>query len=168
MLLIGMGIGSAMQTYTIVVQSAVPHRDLGVATGALQFFRNVGSTVGIALLGTMMTANLREQCLATCPPTRSLRWPRWPSPGSPSKASPPCSICRLAGVPAEMIDGIRAGLHAAFQPLSWAGLGFVGITLLFTLFLKPIELQGGRPGQHHTGGPGHGNHLREGPPTPTR
>lgn len=169
MLLIGMGIGSAMQTYTIVVQSAVPHRDLGVATGALQFFRNVGSTVGIALLGTMMTANLREQL------------PRHvPADTSPALAAVAESLVaeqgitalfdpvRLAGVPAEMIDGIRAGLHAAFQPLFWAGLGFVGITLLFTLFLKPIELQGGRPGQHHTGGPGHGNHLREGPPTPTR
>ncbi|OUM97060.1 MAG: multidrug transporter, partial [Firmicutes bacterium ZCTH02-B6] len=52
MVLIGAGIGSSMQTYTLAVQNAVPYRDMGVATGTVQFARNVGSTVGVALMGT--------------------------------------------------------------------------------------------------------------------
>lgn len=147
MLLIGMGIGSAMQTYTIVVQSAVPHRDLGVATSALQFFRNVGSTVGIALLGTMMTSNLREQLprhlpADTSPEVATLTEALISEQGITALFDP----TRLVGVPPEVIDGIRAGLHASFQPLFLAALGFTGITLLFTLFVKPIELRGDRPG----------------------
>lgn len=146
MLLIGIGIGSAMQTYTIVVQSAVPHRDLGVATGALQFFRNVGSTVGIALLGTMLTGNLREQLprhipVDAAPEVASLAEALVSEQGITTLFEP----SRLAGVPAEVIDGIRAGLHASFQPLFWAGLLFIGLTFLFTLLLKPIELREGRP-----------------------
>lgn len=152
MLLIGMGIGAAMQTYTIVVQSAVPYRDLGVATSALQFFRNVGSTVAIALLGTMMTSNLKEQL------------PRH----VPTNASPELSAltdalvseegitalfdpARLTNLPPDVVGGIRAGLHASFQPLFWAAIGFIGITLLFTILLKPIELRTGTPGDEQDG-----------------
>src|SRR5690606_9976089 len=36
----GVGLGLASQQYTLVVQNAVPRAQLGVATSALQFFRN--------------------------------------------------------------------------------------------------------------------------------
>jgi predicted MFS family arabinose efflux permease len=52
MVVVGLGLGAAMQTYTLVVQNAVAHSDLGVATAATQFFRSAGATVGIAILGT--------------------------------------------------------------------------------------------------------------------
>ncbi|NIH70779.1 hypothetical protein FHX35_000430 [Auritidibacter ignavus] len=45
-----------MQTYTLVVQNAVDRTELGVATAAVQFFRNVGSTIGIAVLGSIMSS----------------------------------------------------------------------------------------------------------------
>ncbi|MCI5825838.1 MAG: MFS transporter, partial [Arcanobacterium sp.] len=48
----GLGIGMAMQQYMLVVQNAVPMRELGVSTAGLQFFRNIGSTTGIAIFGT--------------------------------------------------------------------------------------------------------------------
>src|SRR5690606_3458631 len=54
----GAGLGMAMQQYTLVVQNAVPRSSLGVATATLQFFRNVGNTVGIAIFGSVMTAGL--------------------------------------------------------------------------------------------------------------
>ncbi|WP_318835997.1 MDR family MFS transporter [Janibacter melonis] len=60
MTVLGLGLGMAMQQYALVVQNDVPRRDLGVATATVQFFRNVGSTVGIAVFGTIMTSGLAE------------------------------------------------------------------------------------------------------------
>src|SRR5690606_8446657 len=60
MLVLGTGLGLAQQQYTLLVQNAVSRRDLGVATAATQFFRNVASTIGIAIFGSLMTSGMGE------------------------------------------------------------------------------------------------------------
>ena len=66
--LIGIGLGALSQQYTLVVQNAVPRRDLGVATASLQFFRNVGATIGTAVFGTVLSAGLDAKIFAHLPP----------------------------------------------------------------------------------------------------
>ncbi len=53
MFITGLGIGPTMSVFTIIVQNAVPIRQLGVATSNLTFFRQIGGSVGLALLGTV-------------------------------------------------------------------------------------------------------------------
>ncbi|MFI2213919.1 MDR family MFS transporter [Streptomyces sp. NPDC020141] len=48
MLLLGAGLGAAMQTITILAQSEIPRRDMGAATASVNFFRSNGGTVGTA------------------------------------------------------------------------------------------------------------------------
>ncbi len=61
MVVAGMGIGPSLAAFTIVVQNAAPFVQLGAATGALTFFRQVGGTVGLALGGTLFgSALIRE------------------------------------------------------------------------------------------------------------
>src|SRR5213080_1072771 len=55
MLVTGLGIGVMMSLFTIVVQNAFPYRQLGEVTATLTFFRSIGSTVGVAVMGTIMT-----------------------------------------------------------------------------------------------------------------
>jgi EmrB/QacA subfamily drug resistance transporter len=50
MFLIGFGLGQLMQTLTLASQSAVEARDMGVATSAATFFRQIGGTLGTAVL----------------------------------------------------------------------------------------------------------------------
>jgi MFS family permease len=58
MIAVGLGVGCTMPLFTISLQSQFPHR-LGEVTGALQFFRSIGGTVGVALLGGVMNAHMR-------------------------------------------------------------------------------------------------------------
>ncbi len=51
MLVIGAGLGANFPITTVAVQNAVDVRDLGAATGLLQFLRSLGSAIGIATLG---------------------------------------------------------------------------------------------------------------------
>lgn len=67
MVVLGLGLGMAMQQYTLVVQNDAARADLGVATASTQFFRNVGSTVGIAVFGTIMTSGLADKIVAHLP-----------------------------------------------------------------------------------------------------
>src|SRR5215510_12155936 len=49
MLLVGFGLGNCMQPLLLILQSAVPPRDIGVATASATFFRQVGGTMGVAI-----------------------------------------------------------------------------------------------------------------------
>ncbi|MFJ6677970.1 MDR family MFS transporter [Microbacterium sp. NPDC091382] len=63
MLLIGLGLGQLMQTLTIASQNSVGPRDIGVATSGSTFFRQIGGTLGTAvllsLLFTLVPLNLQ-------------------------------------------------------------------------------------------------------------
>src|SRR5699024_3633198 len=67
MVVLGIGLGMAMQQYTMVVQNVAARADMGVATAPTQCFRNVGSTVGIAVDGAVMTNGLAQQIAGHLP-----------------------------------------------------------------------------------------------------
>ncbi|KQO11581.1 hypothetical protein ASF06_02770 [Agreia sp. Leaf244] len=50
MLMLGLGLGQLMQTLTIASQNSVGPRDIGVATSAATFFRQIGGTLGTAVI----------------------------------------------------------------------------------------------------------------------
>jgi Na+/melibiose symporter-like transporter len=66
--LVGVGIGLVMQTFTVVVQNTVARREIGVATAATQFFRSIGATVGVTAMGAVVTARLGAHALARARP----------------------------------------------------------------------------------------------------
>lgn len=58
MLFIGLGLGQLMQTLTIASQNSVGLRDMGVATSASTFFRQIGGTLGTAVLLSLLFASM--------------------------------------------------------------------------------------------------------------
>lgn len=57
MFIIGSGLGQLMQSLTLAAQSSVEPHDMGVATSAATFFRQIGGTMGTAvLLSVLFTA----------------------------------------------------------------------------------------------------------------
>ena len=63
MVLVGLGMGPSFPLYTLAIQNAVPTRQVGVATAAVTFFRQMGSTMGVAVLGTVFASTLASQVL---------------------------------------------------------------------------------------------------------
>jgi EmrB/QacA subfamily drug resistance transporter len=61
MLVTGLGIGPTLASFTVVIQNAAPIPQLGAATGAMTFFRQVGGTVGLAVAGTWFGSVLNDQ-----------------------------------------------------------------------------------------------------------
>lgn len=85
MFVTGLGIGPTMSAFTLIVQNSVPVQQLGVATSNLTFFRQIGGSVGLAVLGTLFAGSLRDQLpnqvkpvltemTATVPPAFQQQW----------------------------------------------------------------------------------------------
>mgnify|MGYP001944396991 CR=1 FL=1 len=58
MLLLGAGLGVVMPIMNLAVQNEFEQHQLGVATSSSQLFRSLGSTIGIAVFGAMLTAGV--------------------------------------------------------------------------------------------------------------
>jgi EmrB/QacA subfamily drug resistance transporter len=64
----GFGLGWIMPTANLAVQSTVERGLLGVATSVTQFIRSIGSTVGTAVIGSIVTKGYTEGLVANDPP----------------------------------------------------------------------------------------------------
>jgi EmrB/QacA subfamily drug resistance transporter len=58
MAILGTGLGFMSTSFIIAVQNAVPWNLRGVATASTQFFRTIGGTVGVAVMGTILNAQM--------------------------------------------------------------------------------------------------------------
>ncbi|MBO9521372.1 MAG: MFS transporter [Nocardioidaceae bacterium] len=63
----GVGLGMTTQLLLTVVQNSLPQAQVGAATAANTYFRQVGATVGIAGLGSLLTARVAERLAAGLP-----------------------------------------------------------------------------------------------------
>jgi EmrB/QacA subfamily drug resistance transporter len=59
--LVGVGFGLGMQVLTLAVQLEAPPRDLGAASSVVTSARQIGGSLGLAVLGGIFTANLSRQ-----------------------------------------------------------------------------------------------------------
>lgn len=64
MLLAGLGLGQLMQTLTLASQNSVGVRDMGVATSASTFFRQMGGTLGVAIIFSVLFSRLPDTIAA--------------------------------------------------------------------------------------------------------
>lgn len=135
MVVLGLGLGMAMQQYTLVIQNAAERRDLGVATASSQFFRNVGSTVGIAIFGTVMTTGLGAAIASHLPPGAA---------GSAAASADVGSVldpAALAGMPPAVVDAVRQGLAERLHDVFLLGLPIIAVVFLATLAIKVLPLR---------------------------
>jgi EmrB/QacA subfamily drug resistance transporter len=61
MVVIGLGIGLVMQVIMIAVQNDADPRNLGSATSTATFFRSIGGSFGVAVLGSIFASRLANQ-----------------------------------------------------------------------------------------------------------
>lgn len=56
----GIGLGLAMQILVLVVQNTFPAREVGTATAANNYFRQIGASLGSAIVGTIFASRLTD------------------------------------------------------------------------------------------------------------
>ncbi|WP_308442876.1 MFS transporter [Catellatospora sp. TT07R-123] len=64
MLLVGLGVGMTMQNLVLAVQNTAALKDLGAATGSVTFFRSLGGTIGVSVLGAVLADRVQSTIAA--------------------------------------------------------------------------------------------------------
>jgi len=137
MFVIGLGLGPAQSLFSTVAQNSAPEGQMGVVTSASQFFRQIGSTVGTAIFGALLTARLATEMAGH---------------GEPGAKTGLAQLQALAlnhegpvGAAQAAVDPVvRAAFAAAMTSLFQAALVIVTLGLLAILAIPNVPLR-----KHH-------------------
>jgi len=138
MVIVGLGLGMVMQTFTLIVQNSVDHADMGIATASTQLSRSIGGTIGIALLGTVLTQSLRDQ-ISRQLPAGGLSG--FGSAGSGQAAGALLDPGQLAQLPAPIVSAIREALAVAIHDVFVAALPPIAVALIAVVLLREVPLR---------------------------
>ena len=67
MILAGTGMGLLQPVYTVAVQNVAPRKYMGAATASTAFFRSIGSTMGVAVFGSVLLTSYHHDLMAGIP-----------------------------------------------------------------------------------------------------
>jgi EmrB/QacA subfamily drug resistance transporter len=140
MIVVGLGLGAVLQTYTLVVQNATTRENLGVATSTTQLSRSLGATLGTAVFGTIMTNGMKTEIPKHLPP-QALQGPQAAKLSDGGGVRAVLDPNTLGQLPDTVATGIREGLAAAMHPVFVAGLPILAVALVATLFIRALPLR---------------------------
>jgi EmrB/QacA subfamily drug resistance transporter len=67
MIVAGFGMGLLQPVYTVAVQNVAPRKYMGAATASTVFFRSIGSTMGVAIFGSVLLTGYHRDLMAGIP-----------------------------------------------------------------------------------------------------
>ena len=137
MIEIGVGLGVAMQTFTLIVQNSVSRSDMGVATSSTQLFRSLGGAIGIAVMGTILTQGLQTDISRHLPPALAARMESSLQASTGSVFDP----AQIGQLPPALVVAVRAGIADALHSVFVAGVPFVVFAFIAALFIREIPLR---------------------------
>jgi len=154
MLVTGLGIGVMMSLFTIVVQNAFPYRQLGEVTASLTFFRSIGSTMGVAVMGTIMTNGFQNALQSNIPATlkRIIPADRLAQLENPQLLLAPDFVAKIQHnfaalgpqglvIFRQLIEAIRLSLSTAITNVFFLGFIIMVLGFVTVLFLREIPLR---------------------------
>lgn len=121
--LIGLGVGMVMQVVMLAAQNATDHSDLGAVTSSVLFLRQVGASVGVALMGALVTRSFTERLPAGVP-----------DPGGLTPET-------VSALPASARELVEAAFGAAVPAAALTVAPLLGLAFLLALALPALPLR---------------------------
>ncbi|MFZ1249809.1 MAG: MDR family MFS transporter [Candidatus Saccharimonadales bacterium] len=128
MLLLGFGLGLTMPVTTLAVQNAVDRSEMGTATSAVTFFRSIGSSLGAALFGAILTNRLAHHLAETMPANQHF-------------AGGMKELNTLGHLPPAIYHKVIDAFAFSFADVFLYAIPFTLLAFVIALFLKDIPLK---------------------------
>ncbi|WP_044894112.1 MDR family MFS transporter [Bacillus alveayuensis] len=158
MIIVGFGIGMSLPIFTLTIQNAVSPNLMGVATASAQLFRQIGGTVGVAVMGTLMSTRMNEKMTELMNKSEMMNQLGKANPDAanqlaqlqnPQLLTNPDQLARISrSMPEQMKPIFEQLLHFMREALSYSLTGVflmgtivVGLSLLLVFFLKEVPLR---------------------------
>ncbi|MEK6441255.1 MFS transporter [Pseudonocardia sp. T1-2H] len=130
---LGLGLGMTMQNLVLAVQNTVSIRDLGAASSTVGFFRSLGGTIGVSVLGAVLATHVANLT------TKGLTDAGVPTAGS--AASGEVGIGSLNQLPPLIAGIVRASYGDGTARIFLIAAFLSVITLVAVLFIKEVPLR---------------------------
>lgn len=130
--ILGAGVGLGMQILVLVVQNSFPDSQVGTATASNNFFREIGASLGGAVVGALFTARLTD-LLAERLPTDG--------PAGDLNSFTPAVINAL---PDTIHDIVTGAYNEALTPVFAMLIPMVLAGLVIVLFVEEVPLRASR------------------------
>ncbi|MFB8030904.1 MDR family MFS transporter [Streptomyces sp. NPDC056465] len=131
MLAVGIGVGMSMQNLVLVLQNTVPLSELGAASGAITFFRSLGGTIGVSVLGAVL-ANQVSVKIAEGLAKLGV---------DPAASASGGSTLNVAAMPPQIQEVVRAAYGDATGHIFLISAGIALVGVVASLFLTPTKLR---------------------------
>jgi EmrB/QacA subfamily drug resistance transporter len=130
---LGLGLGLVMQTIVLAVQNSVDPHEIGTATSANNFFREIGAAVGVALFSSIFTSRLSDRLtdvFAGVPATGD----------SAAATADSLTPALVAALPEPLHSGVVDAFADSLAPAFWYLVPLVALGFVLTLFLREVKL----------------------------
>jgi MFS family permease len=154
MVVLGLGLGVSMSVFTVIVQNQYPTQRLGEVTAGLQFFRSIGSTVGLAVFGSLLNSRFSSALKSNLPVSLKAldRGPAAKTFGNPqvllSADARTQLSARLAHTGPQghalfesFMNAVRQALSTSISSLFLLGVMLMIAGLVVVVFLKEVPLR---------------------------
>ncbi len=138
MVIAGLGMGPTMPLFLIAVQNSVEYSRLGVATSAIQFFRSVGGTVGVTVLGALLASSLDGQIRQQAGGSLSAITGGARGLAEAQSLLDPAALARI---PAPVLAILREALASSLHEVFAVSVAVLAVAFMATLFLKEVPLK---------------------------
>jgi EmrB/QacA subfamily drug resistance transporter len=150
MIVAGFGMGLLQPVYTVAVQNVAPRKYMGAATASTVFFRSIGSTMGVAIFGSVLLTSYHHDLTAGIPSDTS--------PAALKLFSNPLLLSHMRPqldatfgatesgrhVLQMLLGNVRIGLLSGLQRIFFASAVIMTLAVLLHLFLRDVPLR-----RHH-------------------
>ncbi|MFE9690253.1 MDR family MFS transporter [Micromonospora sp. NPDC005806] len=130
MFVVGVGVGMTMQNLVLAVQNTVALKDIGAASSSVAFFRSLGGTIGVSVLGAVLARRVTDRI------THDLAAAGFPTSGGGGSSS-----LNLAALPAPVQHIVRAAYGDATGHIFLISAAIAVVGIIAALLLKPVTLR---------------------------
>ncbi|QXG75196.1 MFS transporter [Modestobacter sp. L9-4] len=125
MAVLGVGVGMLMQNLVLAAQNDVPARQLGSATSVLSFFRSLGGTIGVSVLGAVLASRVASELSVL----------------GGSSSGEGAAVPDVSALPPEVQSVVQNAYGDATAELFLIATPLAALALLVVLFVKEKPLQ---------------------------
>jgi EmrB/QacA subfamily drug resistance transporter len=133
-IVLGLGMGFAMQMVSVISQNSVALKDMGVASSGRMFFQQIGGSLGVAALGSVFASQLTSSLAAAARATHGAL-----HISASGGQLDPTVIDKL---PARFKDLLFPAIAHAVDHVFWWAVPAAAIAFVLAWFIKEVPLRG--------------------------
>jgi EmrB/QacA subfamily drug resistance transporter len=149
MVIVGLGIGLIQPVYTLAVQNSAPREHMGAATASTQFFRSIGSTMGVSIFGSVLLTIYKHDFANGIPPgTPAIALKPFSNPLMLQQILPQleAGFGKYPGGPQllkVLLGNVRTSLVHGIHEIFFVGAIIMCGAVVLNGFLREVRLRGG-------------------------